>query len=202
MRPNQTEGRAKRKWQTDTSAYSLKETLSEALLEVTTWIFFFFSIYILKYFLRDECGWVAWIMSEENGSCDDQVPNHVVSLPSATGSSWQCFCPLDPPLGEHTNQMPQSRRDQPGLPPSGSSWDLPRQRVSMLPGSTWRGSGRKIAVVIGRGSLEAVSQILVVWHLVQQYYLNTAESWRVQDSSAKEMALIPKQSKKRPQAGC
>ena len=33
--------------------------------------------------------------------------------------------------------------------PSGSSSDLPRQRVWMLPGSTWRGSGMKITVVEG-----------------------------------------------------
>lgn len=42
-------------------------------------------------------------MSDENGSCDDQVPNHVVSLPSTTGSSWQpVFAPLDSHPGEHT----------------------------------------------------------------------------------------------------
>ena len=42
-------------------------------------------------------------MSDENGSCEDQVPNHVVSLPSATGSSWQrVFAPLDSHPGERT----------------------------------------------------------------------------------------------------
>lgn len=43
-------------------------------------------------------------MSEENGSCDDQVPNLiVVSLPNAPGFSRQLvFVHLDPLLGEHT----------------------------------------------------------------------------------------------------
>ena len=77
---------------------SLRDTFGSTNLD-----FFFFFFLRFGILLRDGCCRVARIMSDENGSCDDHVPNHVVSLPSATGSSWQrVFAPLDPCLGEHT----------------------------------------------------------------------------------------------------
>ena len=116
-----------------------------------------------------------------------------------------CFCSFGFTSGwAHHSQVPQRQPDQPVLTPQDPLLICPGRGCGhslRAPGgeAAWKSQWLK---VIGRGSLEAVSQILVVWHLIQQYYLNTAESWRVQDSFAKEMALIPKQSKKRPQTGC
>lgn len=52
MRPNETKGscqQTKGRWQMDDSAYSLKEMLSDAPAELTTWIWFSLTC-ALKYF--------------------------------------------------------------------------------------------------------------------------------------------------------
>lgn len=98
-------------------------------------------------------------MSEENGSCDDQVPNLiVVSLPNAPGFSRQLvFVHLDPLLGEHTAMRHLRIRDQPAPLLQDPLLICLGQRVWTFPWEHLAGGHLEIIVVegIGRGVLQA-----------------------------------------------
>ena len=114
----------------DHSAYPFKEILSDAPLELTSWIFFFvFFFNALEYsknliFLG---GFESRKMRME--AVMTKSLKHTLSRPSAPGSAQQpVVIYLHPCLREHT-RLRCFKANRTSYSPSGSSSDLPRKEV-------------------------------------------------------------------------
>jgi len=117
---------------------SFQEILSDAPLEPTSWNFFFFFL-MLWNTLRAWCSWVAWITSDEDGSCNDQVSYTHAFLVQCTwvfpAACLRLFAPTSVPA--HQDQVLQSQQDQP-VSLRILLWSAKERGVLTLPTDTWR----------------------------------------------------------------
>lgn len=164
----------------DIPAYSFKEILSDALLGLTTWIFFFFLIDILEYFkslmflgglnhVRRE--WKLWWPSPQSHSGFFAECTWVFQA--------ACFCSFGSTSGwAHCHEAPQNQGPTSSSAP-GSSSDLPWAEGVDLPlgAPGWRPPGNHSGWRYWQRCPTGISPILLIWHLVHQYLLR--HSWEL-----------------------